>query len=64
MTVKTQEYVYPGKDFMYCPSLKRKDSTLLRSFSVYLHSHTSTYKPDVPFLWNLVWSVWYLRPLQ
>lgn len=44
------------------PSLKGKDSILLRLFSVYVHCHTSTFKPDDQFLWNLVWPVWYLRP--
>jgi hypothetical protein len=50
MTVNSQEYVYPSEDFMYSPSLKGKDSALLRLFSVYLRCHTSTYKPDDKFL--------------
>jgi len=62
--VNSQEYVCPSKDFMYSPLLKGKDSTHLRSFTVYLHYHTSTYKPDDQFFWNLVWPVWYLSPLQ
>jgi len=60
VTVNSQEHLCPSKDFTYTPSLKGKDSTLLRSFFVYLHCHTSTYKSDDQFLWNLVWPVWYL----